>query len=269
LINSDADDDDMVDENTSKTLKTTANSLEIVGLVDEMDGARVSELADRLDAPKSTIHGHLATLRSEEFLIKRGDEYDLGPELLYLGTQVRTRREAYDLALEFTNELFRETRQDATFVVEMGGRAAFVHAATDNTVELDYKRVGDRRYLHNTAFGKAILAEFDRNRVERVLDKWGMPAETANTVTERGALFDELDTIREQGYAVNRGENMEGLYTIGAAATDAAGSVVGGFSVSGTEHAVLGDGRERELADAVLEIVDEYELELSISQSIP
>jgi len=258
----------MADGDDSKTLKTTRTSIEILHLVEEMNGARVSELASRLDAPKSTVHGHLATLRSEALLEKRGDVYSLGPELLHLGNQVRTRRTEYDVASRFTEQLFREADLDATFVAEMRGRAVFLHTTTDNNVGFDHERVGDRRYLHNTAFGKAILAEFPRERVESVVERWGLPGETDETITDRETLFSELDEIRDRGYAVNRGENMEGLYAIGAAATDSAERVIGAFSVTGPRHAVVGSGREEEHARALREVVDEYELELSISRDL-
>lgn len=82
----------MVDDNESKTLNTTAMSIEILELLEEIDGGRVTEIAELMEAPKSTIHGHLATLKSTEFVIKRGDIYYLGPELLRLGNEVRTRK---------------------------------------------------------------------------------------------------------------------------------------------------------------------------------
>ena len=46
----------------SATLKTTALSIGIVELIEEMGEARVNEIADRLDRPKSIVHGHLTTL---------------------------------------------------------------------------------------------------------------------------------------------------------------------------------------------------------------
>jgi DNA-binding IclR family transcriptional regulator len=46
----------------SKQLQTTATSIDVLELLAELDGARVTELAERMDRPKSTIHGHLATL---------------------------------------------------------------------------------------------------------------------------------------------------------------------------------------------------------------
>jgi DNA-binding IclR family transcriptional regulator len=249
----------------SKTLRTTETSIEILNLLEEVNGARVSEIADRMGKPKSTIHGHLATLKEKQFVIQEGDFYLLGPELLRLGNQVRTRESGFVLARKFTERLFEETGLRSTFAVEMGGRAVFLHTASGNKMGWAHEQLGNSLYLHNTAVGKAILAELPDSRIGQIIDRWGLPAETENTITDRDALFAELETIREQGYAVNRAENFKELYAIGDAATRNPGDVIGGFSVTGPEHAVTGADREAELARTVTDMVTEFELELALA----
>ncbi|QLG28972.1 IclR family transcriptional regulator [Halorarum halophilum] len=248
-----------------KTLQTTATSIEILNLLEAVDGARVSEIADQMETPKSTVHGHLATLKEKKFVIQRGDFYYLGPELLRLGNQVRTRQEGFVLAREFTERLFEEVELRSIFAVEMGGKAVFIHTASGSKMGWMHEQLGNRLYLHNTAVGKAILAEYPKSRVEQILDEWGMPAETENTITDRAALFDELAEVRDQGYAVNRAENIKELHGIGVAATRQSGEVIGGFSVTGPEHSFTGSNREGQLADRVTEIINEYELELALA----
>lgn len=256
----------MASETGSRTLQTTATSLEILELIEEMDGARVSEIADRLGSPKSTAHGHLATLESTEFVIKRGDIYYLGPELLRLGNQIRTRKEGYVLARQFTEKLFDQVGFRSNFSVEMGGKAVFIHSASGNKMGWAHERMGNRLSLHSTAVGKAILSELPRRRVDQIIDRRGLPAETDRTITDREELFEELETIREQGYAVNHEENIDNLHAVGVAATEQSGDVIGGFSITGPKHSFIGTERERQLAEQIIELVDEYELELSLSR---
>ncbi|WP_424005201.1 IclR family transcriptional regulator (plasmid) [Haloarcula salina] len=254
-----------MDRNTeSKTLQTTATSIEILELLDELEGARVTEVAEHMGIPKSTIHGHLATLRTKQFVSKRGDSYYLGPELLRLGNRVRTRKKGYVFAREYTERLVDRVGFRSVFATEMGGRAVFIHKAAGNKMEWAHERLGNRLYLHDTAVGKAILAELPRRRVEQILDEWGLPRETDNTITDRDELFAELEAIREQGYATNHEENLPDLHGIGVAATEQSGSVIGGFSITGPKHSFTEENRERQLADAVMEVVSEYELELSL-----
>lgn len=255
----------MAHEDTTRTLKTTGVSLEILELLESLDGARVSELAAELDRPKSTVHGHLATLKANEFVVTEGDIYYPGPELLRLGHYVHTRKKGYVLAEEFTETLFERTEHRAIFVAEMAGRGVFIHSASGDRSKWPHERIGNRLYLHDTAVGKAILAAMPQHEVERVLDQWGLPAETENTITDRETLFAELEMVRDQGYAVNRGENYESLRAIGAAAVDSHGAVIGAFSVSGPQGVFDNRTRREQLADHLTQLVDEYELELTLS----
>ncbi|MDS0300581.1 IclR family transcriptional regulator [Halogeometricum sp. S1BR25-6] len=246
-------------------LKTTATSIAVLELLEEHEGARVSELAELMGKPKSTIHGHLATLKRKQFVVQEGDFYSLGPELLRLGSKVRTRDTGYVLARTFTERLFEETGLRSIFAVEMGGRAVFLHTVSGEKIGWAHEQLGNRLYLHNTAVGKAILAELPDRRVEQVVERWGLPGETENSITDREALAAELSEIRDRGYAVNRAENFDELYGIGVAATRSPGDVVGGFSVTGPAHAVTDSDREIELARTVTDAVAEFELELSLA----
>jgi DNA-binding IclR family transcriptional regulator len=147
----------------------------------------------------------------------------------------------------------------------MGGKAVFIHTASGNKMGWTHEQLGNRLYLHNTAVGKAILAHLPRHRVEQILDQWGLPAETENTITDREALFRELEAIRDRGYATNEQENISDLHAIGVAATEQSGSVIGAFSITGPKQAFARGERREELADAVSELVNEYELELSLA----
>lgn len=255
----------MANSTETKTLQTTATSLEMLDLLNEMDGARVSEIADRMEMPKSTVHGHLATLQSKRFVIKRGDIYDLGPELLRLGNQVRTRKEGFVLAREYTEQLFEKVGLRSAFAVEMGGKAVFIHTASGDKMGWAHERMGNPLFLHDTAVGKAILAKTPMTKVEEVLDQWGMPEETEYTITDRDEFFSELEGVRERGYATNHEENFEGLYAIAMAATEPSGNAIGGFTITGPKQSFTGDNREHQLVDAITELVNEFELELSLA----
>ena len=93
--------------------------------------------------------------------------------------------------------------------------------------------MGLRVYLHSTALGKAVLAHLPESYVYEIIDQHGLPAQTNQTITDPDELFDELETIRERGFAQDKGERAGGIRCIAAPVVDGEDRVLGAVSVAG------------------------------------
>ncbi|WP_255197799.1 IclR family transcriptional regulator [Halorarius litoreus] len=244
------------------TVKSAVTLLTVVEGLRELDGARVTELADHLDIGKSTVHRHLSTLEAHEYVVKEGDEYHLGLRLLGLGEYVRERSPVYAMARPIVDQLAEETEERALFMTEEHGRAIYLYRGVGAHAVRTNSTTGTRRYLHTIAGGKAMLAHLPEERVDAIIDRWGLPAETENTVTDREALAAELERIRERGVAFNREECIQGLQAVAAPVLGPDGSVVGALSVSGPTHRMKGEWLEEEIPDLLLGSANELELNL-------
>lgn len=248
-----------------RTLKSTETTLEIMDLLREHDGARVTELAEILDRAPSTVHSHLATLESQEYVVKEGDIYYLGLHVLELGDYVRNRKEAYQMARSYTEQLAEETECRAVFAVEEKGRGVYLHTYSGKHAVWRYSTVGKRFYLHQTAAGKAVLSQLSADRVDAIVDQWGLPAKTENTITDHEELCTELDEIRERGYSFNREEQLDGVKAVGVPVTGPNDEVLGAFSVASPANRLTGEWFSEELPNIVLGVANEFELEYSLS----
>lgn len=204
---------------TSKNVepvKAVARNLQIIEAVQELGGAGVTELANQLDLPKSTVNDHLITLRNHNYLIKHDGRYQIGLQFLELGDNARSQTGMYKKARKEINTLAERTGELAHLSVEETCDGVIIYEAEGEiSVTLD-TYVGRRMKLHNTALGKAMLAYMPDLAVKDILDQQGMPKETDKTITDREELFDQLQTIRERGYAVSTEERLEGLGCISA-----------------------------------------------------
>jgi DNA-binding IclR family transcriptional regulator len=120
---------------------------------------------------------------------------------------------------------------------------------------------GKIRQLHSSAGGKAMLAYMPREEVEEILDRWGLEAETEHTITTEEELFEELDRIREQGYATNEEESINGLWSLGVPVV-ANEEVVGSFSVSGPRHRMDSEWFREDLPGLLRGAANELEIKL-------
>jgi|AntDeeMinimDraft_5_1070356.scaffolds.fasta_scaffold00520_14 DNA-binding IclR family transcriptional regulator len=246
---------------TNHPVRTVDRTLEILEIIRELDGAGVSEIADRVQVGKSAVHNHLNTLAQREYVVKEGDEYHIGLAFLGLGAYARNRNEIYDTARPAVDKLAEETGELVNLLVEKQGRGIFLYKAEgDQAVQLG-TYAGQRVHLHSTGLGKAILAFRPREEVEAILDEHGMPAATDNSITDRETFFEELDEIREQRYAVDREEGLPGLRCIAVPITDGHDRALAAISVACPSQRVDDERFFEALPNQVLSAANVVELE--------
>lgn len=244
------------------TVRATETSLRIIEALRELDGAGVTELAAHLDLPKSTVHTHLQTLRQCEYVVKRDGYYDVGLRFLGLGEYARERRRLSTIGPPEIEKLADETAEMANLLVEEHGRGVFLYRAKGSeAVHMD-THAGKRVYLHTTGFGKSILAHLPDDRVEAIVDRHGLRERTPNTITDREALYDALETIRERGYAFDDEERLQGLRCVAAPIVVEEG-VVGAVSVSGPKSRLRGRRFREELPELVESAANVIEINLT------
>ncbi len=255
----------MSTQDGGRTLQTTATSLRVVETLRDLDGARVTELAEAMDLAPSTVHAHLTTLADNEYVVKSGDVYHLSLAFLSLGDYVRNRRKAYRIAESYTEQLADETECRAVFAVEENGRGVYMYTFSGRHAVWTYSTVGKRFHLHQTAAGKSILSRLPSGQVEAIIDRWGLPAATENTITDADTLLAELESVRERGVAFNHEEQLDGVKAVGVPVNGADGQVVGAFSVASPANRMTEDRFETDLPETLLGVANEFELENSMS----
>lgn len=253
----------MNEGNPGRKLKTTTTTLEIIDALVELEGARVTEIAKQLQISKGSASNHLHTLRNEGYVTAKGDEYHPSLKFTYIGEHAKQHDRAYELAAEKTRHLDNEIPFETTFIVEENGIGRYLTPEVRQAGRHDnFAFTGEEEYLHTIAAGKSILATFSRDRIEEILDQWGLVKKTENTITNRERFFEELDKVREQGYAINQQENRQNVYSISTAVHRSSGRVLGGMSVVTPLFRLKGDDFDREIYKLLFDQVNDLEEDL-------
>src|SRR5213593_2133908 len=120
----------------------------------------VSELADRLELARPTVHGLLQTLQAHGFVEqdRDSDKYQLGAGLLQLGNSYLDLNELRGRSLVHAERL--ATRADAAVRVGVmhGTSVIVVHHVFRPDATLQILEVGAQLPVHASALGKAMLA---------------------------------------------------------------------------------------------------------------
>jgi DNA-binding IclR family transcriptional regulator len=93
--------------------------------------------------------------------------------------------------------------------------------------------VGDRRPLHATSSGKAILAFLAAEERDEILKSLSLARHTDRTVTSLPALRASLDEIRRAGVCMTIDELVPGASGIASPVFDRYGRVAGAFAIGG------------------------------------
>lgn len=248
---------------SDNTIKSVEKLFDIVDALIELDGARVTVLADHLNLPKSSVHNYLQTMVQQGYAVKEGETYHAGLRFLTVGGHLREREEVFQLSRPIVEALAEETNERAQFIVEENGRGIFIHrAASDRAVDAG-TRIGKRIWLHATGAGKVILAYLDAAERDAIINRWGLPERTENTITDRATLETELDRIRERGYAINDEEGTAGLRSVAVPVIGPNNEIVGALSVSGPSRRLNDRRCESEIFEALSGSANELELRLT------
>lgn len=240
-------------------IKTTDTVFDIVERLNSLGGATVTELADALGLAPSTVHDHLASLVRRGYVVKDDGQYRTSLLFLSLGMAARGRYALVEPGERAVSKLAEKTSQRAQLLLEENGRAIVVCRATDGDTGSGGDVLGRVLPMHCTAGGKAILAFYPDELVEEILDRHGLPELTENTITDREGLYEELASIRERGFAVNRGESVRGIRSVGCPVV-VDGRAIGAVTVTGSEHIMDEDYLTGELSRRVLAATNEIEM---------
>lgn len=252
----------MTKNNIKSTHSTTANAIEILDFIRRTNGARLADVIDQFDISRSTAYTHLNTLKQKGFIVRQDGQYCIGLRFREFSVCARNRKPSFQIVKKKMRELANETDSEIEFLVEETGRVNLVYHS--ETVSHDRVRL----YLHNTAAGKAILTEMPDEDVREALDRWGMPAQTPNTITAEDELFAQLEDIKDQGYAYNDRECFEGYHGIGAPIEGINGSILGAMTIGGPVYRVEEETLKNEMVDLLLETVDDIETTIESQRAI-
>jgi len=216
-------------------LKSAGNTLALLACFSvERPAWTLTELGRALGLGKSTVFRILATLEAHGFIVRDPStgEYRPSMRVWEIGAAALDGDGLVRASRRFLPRLSERTGETAYCSVLDGRDAVHVDVVVTRRPVRLHAEVGDRFPAHATAAGKVLLAASPGAVVDAYI-AGGLARFTGRTLTEPAAFRAELDAVRRQGYALNRGERQE--YVVGAAAPvrDHTGRVVAAIASAG------------------------------------
>ena len=197
-----------------------------------------SDIVDQTGFVKSSAHRILAVLQSEELI-----EYDKNTRTYRAGSRLRDwarsawrRIDLQQTASEAMSALSEQTGMNTALSVL--DRDTVLYLRTVDIVQFRYaSHAGDHAPLHSTAAGKVFLAYMSDRRREETLGNLKFEKLTENTRMNVTALSEDLDYVRQNGFAKALGEELFQVTGIAAPIWNAEDKVTACLSLwSLTDH---------------------------------
>jgi IclR family transcriptional regulator, acetate operon repressor len=212
----------------------------------------LAEISGLLSLPKSSTHRLLGLLIEAGYVelepITR--RYSLTPKVLWIGSSYLRNSPVERSALTVLSRLSEETGTTSHVGVWDSGKVLLLHSTDPpNAISL-FVEVGERRPVHASALGKALLAFRSAADLNKICDG-GFAQFTPRTKASRAAIEEELLRVREAGVAIDDEEYAPGMRCIAAPIRDQQG-VVAALGISG-DLSLIGDDAIPRLSRLVLD----------------
>ena len=194
---------------------------------------KATEIAAEMDTSVGTLFPILHTLEQNQYLHRDDDKkYTLGFKLLERSNILLQSIDLREAAQPILRDLAKTCNCNAHLTVLHGWDVMYLHREEGRPSVTINEIVGRRVPAHCTASGKVLLAHLEESKLERYLRERELEPRTPNTITDPDVFREELNTIREQGYAEENEEFYQGNACIAAPVKNYQGRVVGAVSVS-------------------------------------
>lgn len=247
-------------------IKALKNAFEIVEKLSQSEGETTTSLAQDMGMPTSTVSDYLKTLEKLRYVVKIDGEYHPSFRFLKIGEARRYRNRVFQIAEAEVKQIAAKTDEWAGLLIEEHGKAVLLEMESGEQGIDFFTFPGYSLFLHTTAPGKAILAHKSEEFIEHVIEEYGLPTMTDQTITDRAELMEKLVEIRKQGYAVDYSERVQGMSCIAAPILDRKEKPHGAITVClPTQRLENDEEYKTELVEIVLEAANQIQIRLNYS----
>lgn len=225
-----------VQKNSEYHVPNLERALTILELLSKhSEGLTISDIATMLDYPRNSVFRIISTLHNYEF-INRDEEYKtfcLSLKLLTVGMHALSEPTLVEKSLKAMRSLRDEYKETVPLGILRGAVGMVIEEVQGTHLFRFVLEPGRKFNLHTSAPGKAIIANLpQRERVE-LIDKIEFKIFNERTISNKEIFLKTLKKVCNNGYSVDKAEEIEGMHCIGAPIFNRHGHAFAAIWISG------------------------------------
>ncbi|WP_245839758.1 IclR family transcriptional regulator [Mycobacterium aquaticum] len=218
------------------------------------------EIAETLSLPKSTTHHLLNVMRERRFVSYWPDQraWTLGVSAFEVGASYMRSGPLHRAGQRYMLALTTATNETSHLAVLQGTDVIYLDKREPLTPGVRLvTEIGSRLPAHLTAVGRAILSRLDAEQLSAMYDGYSWQSRTGQGPTSLADLRELLTSVRENGYAYERGTTTSGIDCIASPVLTRDRRAVAALGVAYMSATKSAD-QAREMAKIVVETAGDF-----------
>lgn len=204
-------------------------------LTRQPDGLTLTAMTELSKMPKNSVFRIVTTLSLRGYLERdeAAKTYRVSRKLLSLGHAALGAENLLHAAWPVLTSL-RDATMETALIGTLAGKHGVVldQVASAHPVKVVVE-IGHSFPLHTAAPAKAMLAFLNNSDREKLIQQITFEKKTRHTLTSAKAYRSELENVKTQGFALDRGEESESFVCVAAPVFNHRGSPVAAIWISG------------------------------------
>lgn len=225
---------------------------------------RLNDLSKSVDMPDSTVLRIVNTLVQKGYAYQEEHthRYALTLRFSSIGQQVSNTLQIRDIVKPYLKQLSSLSGESACLAIEEEMEVIYIDVedGVDGMLKI-MQRIGKRAPLHATGVGKLFLTQYSPEKLQRLIQKKGLAALTEHTLTTLDGLQKAIQTIKEQGYAMDDEECELGARCVAAPLYNYDNKVIAAISITGPSLRINSEKLEK-LKKMILETSQAISMQL-------
>jgi DNA-binding IclR family transcriptional regulator len=218
-------------------IKSVEKIIAILNILNETPNLGVTKIAEMIEVNKSSAYRLLSTLEMHDFVQRNPEtkKYKLGLVFLKYYSNIISDLSLTHVARPSLEKLVADTGESAHLcVLSKNNTAIFIdNISGPGKINVNV-RVGSEEEFYCSAVGKNLVAFMPTEKLNKLVDSVEFKQHTIRTVTSKNVLLEQLERIRQQGYAMDDEEIFTGVRCVAAPIRDYKGNVVASLGISGS-----------------------------------
>ena len=207
---SDMADNEVADKSGIK-VKSLVKAMEVLECFSTKTPALgISEIASSLKINKATVYNIVSTFVSMGYLVQdpATQKYHLGLKLLHFSYVINQQSDLTSRVIPYLQKIANATNEICYLGIPYEDKVLYLATRTP-AGGVPRTILGEKAPMYCTGLGKALLAFMPEDRRPLLPDHF--EAFTNNTITEKSKLMEDLDLIRQRGFAIDNMEHEFGV----------------------------------------------------------